>query len=207
MAHSSRRFVPLNAEGPAPNISPTGIPSGPLAVSGRIPRDRQALEPPSRSRNPAVSATCLSGSSRSEASVSRARSPGTPVAWTGHGRRPETHLRRGAADLGGGRGDSRPHRAQPGGRGRGCHRVGQDDSAAEDRTARRTQAHRPYPAAAHRGAHGRRADRAGDGHRAGPGRRLPGAVHPQGDPGHPGEADDRRHPARRDLPRPRPPCL
>ena len=69
----------------------------------------------------------------------------------------------------------------------------------------RRQAHRPHAAAPDRRALGGGADRRGARHRAGRHRRLPGAVHRPHVEGEPGQADDRRHPARRAAARPRPP--
>ena len=84
--------------------------------------------------------------------------------------------------------------------------LGQDDAAAEDLPrgrARRARPDRPHAAAAHRGARGRDAHRAGAGQRARRRGRLQGALHRPHAARRVRQADDRRHPARRDAGRPR----
>ena len=116
-------------------------------------------------------------------------------------------LSRGAAGQRPARGDRRGDPRPPGRDRRRRDRVGQDHADPEDlprARARRPRTDRPHPAApdrrAHRGrAHQRRARR-----RAGRRGRLPGPLHRPRGPHHPGQADDRRHPARRAAPRPGP---
>ena len=69
---------------------------------------------------------------------------------------------------------------------------------------RRPRHDRAHPAPPYRRPHRRRARRGRAGHPAGRGRRLEGALHRPGEPGrHLRQADDGRHPARRDPDRPR----
>ena len=77
-----------------------------------------------------------------------------------------------------------------------CRRSASSSGRGSDRPDR------AHPAAPDRGPLGRRADRRGARHRAGRPGRLPGPVHRPHLEGQPGQADDRRHPARRAAARP-----
>ncbi len=97
------------------------------------------------------------------------------------------------------------HRRAPGGRRRRRDRVGQDHAAAEDlprARPRHPRHHRAHPAAPARRPHRRPAHRRRTGHAARRRRRLHRPVHRPGQRPHAGQADDRRHPARRDPARP-----
>ena len=94
-------------------------------------------------------------------------------------------------------------RGDPGPSGRGGgggDRVGEDDPAAQDLPGagpRHAGDDRPHPAAAAGRPDRGRAGRGRAAHHAGPDGRLPGPLHRPGRKGHPGQADDRRHPAGR----------
>ena len=131
-----------------------------------------------------------------------------PAEWAGHDRRAaRDHLSARAAGQPAARRHRRRDPRPPGGRAGRRDRLRQDHPAAEDlprARPRHGQDDRPHPAAPDRGPVGGRADRRRARHRARRPGRLPGAVHRPDVEAQPGQADDRRHPARRAAARPRP---